>query len=190
MNHDASRRQLNAQTGDPLLMAAVKAVGDPEKGGELFDPETFCGRKRGESFMLERRHAFAMVSGRLGHEHDPDRAELFPRVFLDQTGRFTVMPFASRAGAPTDVMKGRRRLQQQSLGIPQAVEILQFIEKMHGQTGDVLDMMRFRLARVHEGEEFLAGCFLVHRPSKRAPKRRPRVLTYNSPRLKWRITAS
>lgn len=80
--------------------------------------------------------------------------------------------------------------------IPQAVQVLEFVEEVDGQGGDMEDMMRLLFERIHQGKELFAGSLKiqVQAPvsgvSSNAPKRRPRVLTYSSGSWKCCMTAS
>jgi hypothetical protein len=90
-------------------------------------------------------------------------------VLADDSGGLAVMTLAIRRRAPANVVQAGGGLKHETIWITQAVQVLDLIEQMDRQHGDVQDVMRLFFQRMHEGEEFLAGGFDVHGVSSSAP---------------------
>src|SRR5262249_32962072 len=140
--------------------------------------------------MFEVRNALSMVAGSLGDQGNCLRRKMFPAMIKNQAGGFAMVPFTGRCHAPTGILEHGRGLQEQPVLVSQSVKIFQLIKELQREVGDMQDMMGLLFERLHEGEEFLASRLIIHGASKRAPKRSPRVLTYNCAIPKCCMTAS
>ena len=74
-NTASSSSSAGAERGDLLRVAAIKAAGKPQHGGQMADPLLVLGRKPAEIVVLLFRFFAAMVAGHVGDQFQLVRLE-------------------------------------------------------------------------------------------------------------------
>jgi hypothetical protein len=157
VDDDLARGNFPAQVLDELLVAAIEAVSDPEQGRQQLDSLPFARGEGGKILVFQVRQAFPMVAGYLRQEIDGVGAEVAPGVFPDESRGFPVMPSAVGSDAPADIVKERGAFQDEPVIIAEPVQVLEFIEEVNGEAGDMLNMRLFLFPGLHQGHYLFTG---------------------------------
>lgn len=124
------------QLDDILIVAAIEAVGDARRPGELPHPQLVSDHQVDEAAMRRTGRRTAMVAGDQRHDRYLDRGESREPGVANQVERVLVM--RAMAHVVADVVQQGGVLEELAVDLRQTVEPSQCIEQTQRQAGDLL----------------------------------------------------
>ena len=171
-------------------MAAVEGIRDAEEGGQHEHHPLVRLGKTVKVDVLGAWMGASMVTGDLGDEVDLGGGEAVPGLFPDDPRGDLVVTAATTAFRPSDVMKAGSALQDHPFFGAESMQGTKVIKEAAGEKRDVDGVLRLRFEPFHGSAQFKGGGDRIHQSSRRAAKRRPRVLGRRAGSFKTRSKAS